>query len=178
MKRGFWVQAAGHFGGSKIGVLLVVALVSLALVGVARAQDATPTTPTDDQVNAIAKQMFCPVCENTPLDVCPTQACAEWRELIREKLALGWSEAQIKEYFVEQFGARVLAEPPRSGLHWLIYIVPPVTFLAGVFILYRTFRAWRLQTANETITPEASVPADNEYIDQLEDELRKLQEKA
>ncbi len=31
--------------------------------------------PTDDEVNRIAKQLYCPVCENTPLDVCPTQAC-------------------------------------------------------------------------------------------------------
>ena len=32
-------------------------------------------TPTDDAVNKIAKQLYCPVCENTPLDVCPTEAC-------------------------------------------------------------------------------------------------------
>jgi cytochrome c-type biogenesis protein CcmH len=36
-------------------------------------------TPSDDQVNAIARQLYCPVCENTPLDVCPTTACHQWR---------------------------------------------------------------------------------------------------
>jgi cytochrome c-type biogenesis protein CcmH/NrfF len=43
--------------------------------------------PSDDEVNAIARQLFCPICENTPLDVCPTQACHDWRELIRQMLA-------------------------------------------------------------------------------------------
>jgi len=37
-------------------------------------------TPSDDEVNAIARQLFCPICQNIPLDVCPTQACADWRE--------------------------------------------------------------------------------------------------
>ena len=65
------------------------------------AQDGTPS---DDEVNKIAKQLYCPVCESTPLDVCPTEACRQWRELIREMLVEGRSEAEIKQYFVEQIG--------------------------------------------------------------------------
>ena len=82
----------------------------------------TQQPPTDDDVNAVAKELYCPVCENTPLDVCPTQACEEWRQLIYDKLALGWNEEQVKIYFVDQYGDRVLAEPPSArfklaGLH-------------------------------------------------------------
>ncbi|OQY28789.1 MAG: hypothetical protein B6243_11730 [Anaerolineaceae bacterium 4572_5.2] len=54
----------------------------------------------DDEVNAIARDLFCPVCENTPLDVCETQACKQWRELIRLKLSEGWSKEEIEQYFV------------------------------------------------------------------------------
>ncbi|MBN1147390.1 MAG: cytochrome c-type biogenesis protein CcmH [Anaerolineales bacterium] len=156
----------------------ILALLALTLVfnRAAVAQDATPRVPTDDEVNAIAKQMYCPVCENTPLDVCPTQACAEWRELIRDKLAEGWTEEQIRAYFVEQFGARVLAAPPASGLNWLIYIIPPATFVVGVFILYRAFRAWRKPAVALSVELKEieTVRAQDEYIDRLEDELRKL----
>ena len=155
---------------------LLLVLLSLVFVGPALAQDPTPTVDvsaiSDDQVNAIAKQMFCPVCENTPLDVCPTQACAEWRELIREKLALGWSEAQIKQYFVDQFGSRVLAEPPARGLNWLIYIIPPLAFLAGAYILYRALKAWR-QPLAAPAAPEKLPAADDDYVKRLEEELRK-----
>ena len=83
--------------------------------GLAYAQGVQPNPPSDDAVNVIAKQLYCPVCENIPLDVCGTQACAQWRELIREKLAQGWSEDQIKQYFVNQYGDRVLATPPARG---------------------------------------------------------------
>ena len=57
------------------------------IAGAALGQETTPQaieSITDDQVNAVAKQLYCPVCENIPLDVCPTQACAEWRELMRD----------------------------------------------------------------------------------------------
>jgi cytochrome c-type biogenesis protein CcmH len=158
-------------------IAMAVILAGFAEARVA-AQDVTPNVPTDDQVNAIAKQMYCPVCENTPLDVCPTQACAEWRELIRDKLAEGWSEAQIRRYFVEQFGDRVLATPPARGLNWLVYVIPPLAILAGAYLLYRAFRAWRqpapatqVMTANEV---QASTGPDDEYVRRLEEELRRL----
>src|SRR3972149_9060626 len=99
-------------------------------------------TPTDDQVNAIAKQLYCPVCENVPLDVCPTEACRQWRELIRAQLAEGRSESEIKQYFVLNYGARVLAEPPSAGLNWLVYLLPPVVILGGAWVLFRALRAW------------------------------------
>jgi cytochrome c-type biogenesis protein CcmH len=133
-------------------------------------------TPTDDEVNAIAKQLYCPVCENTPLDVCPTEACRQWRELIRQQLAEGKTEQEIKDYFVANYGARVLSEPPRTGFNWLVYIVPPVLILVGVYILFNSFRAWTKPRAVESASgpgKEAKPSAgDDEYIERLEEELK------
>ncbi|MDI6769022.1 MAG: cytochrome c-type biogenesis protein CcmH [Anaerolineales bacterium] len=133
-------------------------------------------TPSDDEVNIIAKQLYCPVCENTPLDVCPTQACVQWRKLIRQMLAEGKSADTINQYFVEQYGARVLAEPPRTGLNWLIYLLPPLAFLAGAYILYRAFRSWRALDKQPAGAEEAETPAaEDEYVTRLEEELKKRQ---
>ncbi|MDP1548249.1 MAG: cytochrome c-type biogenesis protein CcmH [Anaerolineales bacterium] len=133
---------------------------------------------TDDEVNAIAKQLYCPVCENTPLDVCPTEACRQWRELIRLQLSEGMTEAQIKQYFVDNYGARVLAEPPRTGLHWLIYILPPIFILGGAFILFNSFRAWTKPQSVEAGTggesgAASSSPERDEYVARFEEELKK-----
>src|SRR5512145_1854923 len=117
--------------------LLFAALLALAVVFSPRAAFAQGPTPSDDEVNAIAKQLFCPVCESTPLDVCPTEACRQWRELIREMLADGKSEAEIKQYFVEHFGARVLNEPPNKLAS---YAVPVIAFLLGALMLFRGFQ--------------------------------------
>jgi cytochrome c-type biogenesis protein CcmH len=135
-------------------------------------------TPTDDDVNKIAKQLFCPVCESTPLDVCPTEACRQWRDLIREMLADGKSEAEIKQYFVEHFGARVLNEPPNKLAS---YAIPVVAFLLGAFMLFRGFQMW-IKPAKTDIAPEGGsaipeseakpIPQDD-YIARLEEELKK-----
>ncbi len=131
-------------------------------------------TPSDDEVNAIAKQLYCPVCENVPLDVCPTQACTQWRSVIREKLNLGWNEGEIKQYFVDQYGERVLATPPARGLNWLVYVLPPIGFLVGVVVLLRTFRNWTREKVNEVGEREgAQVDLDDPYVAQLEEELRR-----
>src|SRR4030042_5541075 len=108
----------------------ILALILVLLV--TGAVSAQQPAPSDDQVNAIAKQLYCPVCENIPLDVCPTTACAQWRELIRQKLADGWSEQQIKEYFVQQYGSRVIGTPNR----WL-FLIPILAIGIGGYILYR-----------------------------------------
>jgi cytochrome c-type biogenesis protein CcmH len=158
--------------------ILVTCAALIVVYGAAFAQDPTPVP--DDAVNAIAKQLYCPVCENTPLDVCPTQACIEWRELIRDMLAQGKTEAQIKQYFVDRFGDRVLAAPPARGLNWLVYIIPPIAILAGVFLLWRAFRSWRQSApaAAPGAPPGASADGhsadDEKYIERLEEELRKL----
>jgi len=155
-----------------ISIMLAVLMAGL-FVGIALAQDPTPT---DDEVNAIAKQLYCPVCENTPLDVCPTEACRQWRDLIREQLNEGWTENQIKQYFVENYGARVLAEPPRQGLNWLVYVLPPLVILAGAIFLFRALREWtkpRAAPADHSGAPAAASAPKDEYVARLEEELKK-----
>ena len=153
-----------------------------------RKVSAQAPTPSDDQVNAIASQLFCPVCENTPLDVCPTTACHQWRELIRQMLAEGKSPTAIKQYFVDYYGARVLSEPPVTGINWLVYIVPPVAFIAGATLLFLAFRTWRKMGKEPAAGSASSPPAsndgsspgtgsgnvlDDQYVARIEEELKK-----
>jgi cytochrome c-type biogenesis protein CcmH len=151
--------------------VLVVALGALPFLE-AFAQENNPEYPSDDEINAIASQLYCPVCENVPLDVCGTQACAQWRALIREKLIEGWTEDQIKDYFSTQYGDRVLAEPPARGINWLVYVIPPLVFIAGAFFLYRGFATWRqMDVESELLKAEIETEEDI-YMAQLEEELK------
>lgn len=153
---------------SFFALLLIVASF---LVSPAFAQDTNP--PTDDEVNAVAKQLYCPVCENTPLDVCPTQACAQWRDLIRLKLSQGESEEEIKQYFVDNYGARVLNEPPREGLNWLAYLVPPLAILAGAVFLFRAFQRMKKPVAAAPAQGQEVDASVDEYVSRLEAEVKK-----
>lgn len=159
------------------GLLLFLAL-SLgwlaARAAPAAAQGATPPGPvTDDDVNRVAKLLYCPVCENIPLDVCPTQACIQWRATIREKLEAGWTEQQILSYFATQYGERVLARPSTRGINILVWIIPPVVLAAGAFFLWRYLKS--MAPAKSGAAPAAranQVPAD-EYTRRIEQELKR-----
>jgi cytochrome c-type biogenesis protein CcmH len=151
--------------------IFIILAISALFVIPALAQGTNP--PTDDEVNAVAKQLYCPVCENTPLDVCPTQACAQWRDLIRLKLSQGESEEDIKQYFVENYGARVLNEPPREGLNWLAYIVPPLVILAGVVFLFRAFQRMKKPVAAAPAESQMNDASADEYVARLEAEVKK-----
>ena len=99
-------------------------------------------------------------------------AAAQRRELIREKLSEGWSEERIKNYFVEQYGARVLGAPPARGLNWLVYVIPPVAIIAGIYILYRAMRSWKQEPQPTVTVPQDGAPQD-EYLARMEEEVRK-----
>jgi len=153
--------------------LLIPLVMFLALfaAGAASAQSSTPLAVSDDQVNAVARDLFCPECENVPLDVCPSQACADMRAEIREKLEQGWTKGQILDYYVTRYGDRVLGAPPTRGLNWLMYVIPPVAILASAAILYRAFRSWKRATpAPAAQPPQAQTPAApaDEYVVRLE----------
>jgi len=124
-----------------VGIILFFFIVNMPSSVIA--DEHIPPTPTADEVNAIAKNLFCPVCESTPLDVCGTDACIQWREQIKEKLTLGWSENEIYEYFISLYGDRVLAQPPKTGLNWLIYIIPPAAILFTILIFFKNGKKWQ-----------------------------------
>jgi cytochrome c-type biogenesis protein CcmH len=151
-----------------IGALLMAAAAFITTLAAAQ-----QPTPSDDEVNRIAHQLYCPVCQNTPLDVCPTDACRQWRDLIRQQLSEGWTEDQIKAYFVQQYGVRVLAEPPTSGFNLLIYLLPVVVIGGGTFLLLRAMRGWRRPSAEKEPAASGEGTAGDPYVARLEDELRK-----
>jgi cytochrome c-type biogenesis protein CcmH len=153
-------------------LLAILAAFSVVLVASSSVLAQGPTPP-DDEVNRIAKQMYCPVCESTPLDACPTEACRQWRDLIRTMLAEGKSEEEIKQYFVAQYGVRVLAEPPNRLVS---YLVPAVAILLGAFLLFRGFQRWLKPSATATAAAMAEQdvkPVQDPYVAKLEEELKK-----
>ncbi|HPS41966.1 MAG TPA: cytochrome c-type biogenesis protein CcmH [Anaerolineaceae bacterium] len=157
-----------------IGILFGLVLIAC-LPSVVLAQDATPISPvTDDLVNAVAHDLYCPVCENIPLDVCPTQACAQWRALIREKLELGWSTSQINDFFAEQYGEKVLSVPSARGFNWALYILPPVIIISlisiGVLVAYLLVRRFKQKPGS---IPQAPTSVTTEVLDEIEQDLQK-----
>ena len=112
---------------SRWWVVALVLLISLIPIS-AFAQGSGPS---DDDVNEVARQLYCPVCENIPLDTCGTAACEQWRGIIRDKLAEGWTAPAVPRTVprAPRFGLRRPTDSPlgngsrsRRGRHWNVPI--------------------------------------------------------
>lgn len=157
-----WLRRLGPMG---LSLVFITVLASLA-----QAQD----NVSDDEVNEVSSGLYCPVCESTPLDVCPTQACRDWRELIRDQLASGMTKEEIHDYFALQYGDQVLAEPPRRGFSLVVWLLPLLAVPAGAILFGRYIRAIRreapVSAPDKTGTPEESTDLGT-FIEQVEAEL-------
>ena len=150
-------------------------LLGLLVVSVVLAQGGGTGSATPNDVNRVARQLYCPVCPNTPLDVCETQACQDWRELIRQKLSTGESDPQIVNYFVAQYGQRVLAQPTAKGFNLLVWLMPVIVLVAGLAALVLILRSWvarRIARVRVSISAPAPDELPAEYVARIELELR------
>lgn len=132
---------------------------------------------TADHVNDIANGMFCPVCENIPLDACGTAACDDWRDEIKLFLEQGMTEEEIRTDFVRRFGDRVVGVPQDPFLNALSVITPWVLVVIGLVVVFSSFRTWARYkshaVANALETPTATPSAkQNQFLDQLEEDLK------
>jgi cytochrome c-type biogenesis protein CcmH len=146
---------------------LIILLTLLAFALPAFAQGVT-----DDEVNAIAQRLYCPVCENIPLDVCPTAACAQWRDEIRMQLEVGRTEDEIITDFVARFGERVIGTPQNPTLRALSLVTPWLVGLAAVVFAAFTVVRWRRTRAQQVVytAPEQTL-SDDDYRARIERDL-------
>ncbi len=159
------------------GVLIGAALLCLVTLGAAfsaNAPSAYAQKPSPDLVNhmeRIAQGLYCPVCAGVPLNVCETQACEQWRNLILEKLQQGQTDEQIRQYFIDQYGERVLGAPTPQGFNLGAYILPLLILVGGAAILFFTMRGW-LHTRAAPNMPATVPPIAPEYAERIARELR------
>ena len=101
--------------------------------------------------------------------------------MIRTKLGEGQTAEQIEEYFAIQYGARALAEPPRSGFTLALWIVPIAVILTGLFFFARFLRninrgdtqELALSSADPALTNNIEAnPDKDDYEARIERELR------
>ena len=100
----------------------------------------SPECPiTEDEINGVARQLWCPLCSGVRLDACELKACDQMKVVIGQKLSAGEDVQSIKNYFLAQYGPQVLGEPPLEGFNWLAWLLPVAVLIGGgVFLWSRT----------------------------------------
>ncbi len=123
-------------------------------------------TTIERRVFEIARQLRCPICVSESVAASSAQVSITMREQIQEQLEAGRTEQQILDSFSESYGDWILLEPPRSGVHLLVWLLPAVVAVAGAILLVGFIRR-STRAGNEPVSADA---ADIERVRQeLED---------
>jgi cytochrome c-type biogenesis protein CcmH len=90
---------------------------------------------------AIETKLVCPVCHET-LDQSTAPVAQEMKAHIRVRIAEGWSEKQILDEMVANFGPGVLSTPAKHGFDLVAWVLPIGGAMAGVVALGFGARYW------------------------------------
>ena len=77
------------------------------------------------------KILMCPACPGESIDQSQNPLSSKMRDIVKQKVEEGLTDDEIKEYFVDRYGVRVLLEPPVRNNTLVLWIVPPI----GISIL-------------------------------------------
>ena len=135
-------------------VLTACAALLYAVLGAARAEPSL-----DESAARLAASLRCVVCQNQSLADSSAPLAADLRHLIREQLAHGRSEAQVKAYLEQRYGAFVRYDPPFTPATWLLWLGPFAVLAVGFAALGRAV-ARRARAAVRPLTPAERAQAD------------------
>ena len=94
-----------------------------------------PTEQTkDDLYIKLEKEIMCPVCDGQTLDQSQSLIAEDMKNSIKEKIAEGYNEEEIKNYFVDRYGENVVAYPSTTGFNLLAYLVPILGLILSILI--------------------------------------------
>ena len=131
--------------------------------GVAAQSGETGVSYDEAKAQEIDRMLMCPVCPAQTIDQTEVPLAKQMRAQVRELLASGSTREEVLAWFSapERYGPSVLAEPPRSGIYLIAWIVPGVVVVAGLVGVLLTLRAMRGRRANDG---ETAKPGDGDGL--------------
>ena len=133
-------------------------LIAAAAVGLVAAE---PVPPPDRPLpdagqEARAQRLFddirCVVCQHEAIADSPAGIASDMRRLVRDEIAAGRTDAEVKADLVSRYGDFVLFKPPVRAGTWLLWFGPLAALVAVAALLVAFSRRRRPET--EPLSPE------------------------
>ena len=108
----------------------------------------------------IAKGIRCLVCQNESIMDSGADLAKDLRGIVREQVAAGKSEAEIKQFLVSRYGDWVLLNPPFKAQTFILWASPAFVFLIGGYFMFLFLR--RKNDKNAELSSGVSEPLTEE----------------
>ena len=129
-------------------IFLFSVLSSAPVLGVAVDEKPLADPAQEAVARALMKEIRCLVCQNQSIEDSNADLAKDLRMIIRERVALGDTPANVRTYLVDRYGDWVLLEPPFNKMTLLLWGSP---FLFLAFVLYAVLTP-RKQAEAEPLT--------------------------
>jgi cytochrome c-type biogenesis protein CcmH len=131
--------------------------------------------PPADQVQGIAyrigSKLRCPVCQGMAVADSTSSAAQQMQQRVRELVAAGYDEAQIRAFFVERYGEWIVLEPNTSGLNALVWILPGLLAGLGIAAAASVVMRWRREPDDVPLPSDEGLVPKDRYEQRLLAEL-------
>jgi cytochrome c-type biogenesis protein CcmH len=108
-----------------------------------------------DRAKQIGGKFMCMCTCNQVLTQCNHVGCTTSASMLKEldqAVARGESETDITSGFVQEFGTKVYAEPPKSGLSLVAWSLPSIYLLLGTLLVIFVIWRWRSRAVPQAAT--------------------------
>jgi cytochrome c-type biogenesis protein CcmH len=101
----------------------------------------------EQRARALSQQLRCLVCQNQSIDDSDADLARDLRQLVRERLVAGDSDAEIIAFLTARYGDFVLLKPPVKPATWGLWFGPLAVLVvaAGGIVVYLRRRGPRDQ---------------------------------
>ncbi|WP_018411109.1 cytochrome c-type biogenesis protein [Methyloversatilis thermotolerans] len=99
------------------------------------------------RVQKLGEELRCLVCQNQNIADSHADLALDLKQQLREQIAAGRSDDEIKQYMVDRYGDFVLYRPPLKTSTLLLWAGPFVLLLVVVVLLLRRLRSRAIRAA-------------------------------
>ena len=111
------------------------------------------------RARALSSELRCMVCQNQSIDDSDAPLAHDIRVLIRQRIANGESNNDVRDYLVSRYGDFILLKPPLQPDTLLLWLVAPLTLSAGATVVVLARRRAAAATPPLSADEEARLAA-------------------
>ncbi len=153
--------------------LMLGIVVLVAFAACVQEDDLTP----DQRAYTLDRELMCPVCDGQTIDQSHAQIAVDMKQIVREKIAEGESNEEIRDYFVARYGEVVLAAPEASGFNLIVWLMPAVIAGGGGLAVVWVLKNMRRNSERYAAATNVTL-ADRQlkkYLDKVDSDIGRMQ---
>ena len=127
----------------KTFIAIAISLTALVVIVVGLGSGPSGEPSAEDRVAALSASIKCPFCNGESLADSGSGVAADYRSLIAERVAAGYSDAEIRQEFADNFGDSFILDTSTTRWSIVLWIAPIVVLVAGVGVIVAMRRAAR-----------------------------------